>query len=152
MEKFNKYFLLIKAANSGSYSEYHDHLEAIEYSGCEYCLNNQRYIQRTAKVTPKKIGQFVTLWKRNSSGITVPFNAKDNFNYIVIICSQDKKLGRFLFPKNILIQKKIISNIPEDCDGKRGFRVYPKWDMPTSKQAIETQNWQLEYFIENLTL
>lgn len=28
------------------------------------------------------------------------------------------------------------------------IRVYPSWDKPTSNQAIKTQKWQLEYFIE----
>lgn len=28
------------------------------------------------------------------------------------------------------------------------IRVYPSWENPTSKQAIETQKWQLEYFVE----
>lgn len=27
------------------------------------------------------------------------------------------------------------------------IRVYPSWDRPTSKQAMETQQWQLPYFI-----
>ena len=28
------------------------------------------------------------------------------------------------------------------------MRVYPSWDRPTSKLAIQTQNWQLDYFVE----
>nr|WP_144503386.1 MepB family protein [Bacillus pumilus] len=31
--------------------------------------------------------------------------------------------------------------------GKMAMRVYPSWDKPASKQAIETQKWQLEYFV-----
>ena len=151
MEKVNDHFLLIKEANTGSFSDYHDHLEANEYSGCEYRFKNLKYIQRAAKVTPKKNGQFVTLWKRNSSGITTPFDTKDNFNYVVIICVQGKRIGRFLFPKDILIEKKIISNRTQEHSGKRGFRVYPKWDIPKSRQALETQCWQLNYFSPNLT-
>lgn len=27
------------------------------------------------------------------------------------------------------------------------IRVYPSWDNPTSKQAIATQKWQSEYFM-----
>jgi hypothetical protein len=111
-----------------------------------------KYIQRTAKVTPKKNGQFVTLWKRNFDNITIPLEAKDNFNYIVIVCFKDTKFGRFLFPKDVLIQKKIIANSIGKHEGKRGFRVYPKWDSPTSKQAIDTQKWQLNYFSESLVL
>jgi hypothetical protein len=152
MNEFNNDFLLVKKMNSGKFSNYQNHLEAKEYNGCEYYLEEMKYIQRTAKVTPKKIGQFVTLWKRNSDNITTPLDAKDNFNYIVIVCFKDKKFGRFLFPKDILIQRNIISNSIAGHDGKRGFRVYPGWDRPTSKQALDTQKWQLNYFSEGLVL
>ncbi|WP_303966072.1 MepB family protein [Sporosarcina ureae] len=28
------------------------------------------------------------------------------------------------------------------------LRVYPAWDQPTSKQAMNTQKWQLPYFVD----
>ncbi|AEV87064.1 hypothetical protein ACWT_6047 [Actinoplanes sp. SE50] len=31
--------------------------------------------------------------------------------------------------------------------GKRGFRVYPPWVITTSRQAINSQGWQLGYFL-----
>nr|WP_254112750.1 MepB family protein [Bacillus pumilus] len=31
--------------------------------------------------------------------------------------------------------------------GKMAMRVYPSWDKPASKQSIEMQKWQLEYFV-----
>ncbi|RYE38879.1 MAG: MepB domain containing protein, partial [Sphingobacteriales bacterium] len=31
-------------------------------------------------------------------------------------------------------------------NGKRGFRVYPPWDLTENSQARKTQQWQLEYF------
>ncbi|MEG2603136.1 MAG: MepB family protein, partial [Carnobacterium sp.] len=31
---------------------------------------------------------------------------------------------------------------------KRGFRVYPLWDQPDNPQAIQTQKWQLNYFLD----
>jgi|GEM_PF-3635531 len=30
--------------------------------------------------------------------------------------------------------------------GKMAIRVYPPWTTPTVKQAIKTQQWQLQYF------
>ncbi len=150
MDKINEDFLLIQKANRGRLSKYRNHPEANEYGGCEFYLEGLRYIQRTSKVTPKKIGQFVTLWKRNSIGESSPLDFKDKFDYVVIICFQGKRLGRFLFPKDILKQKKILSSAK--VEGKRGFRVYPNWDIPTSKQAIETQRWQLAYFSEEILL
>lgn len=124
-------------------TSYQKHPEASDYDGYEFILNNKKYIHRKAKITPKKIGQFVTLWKRNREGMTCPFDEKDEFDFVVINCEKDQFAGHFLFPKNILIEKKIITSTQE---GKRGFRVYPTWDNPDNKQALQTQNWQKLYF------
>jgi len=51
-----------------------------------------------------------------------------------------------VFPKSELINKGIITTNKKD--GKRGFRVYPKWNKTTNKQAEKTQKWQLNYFYE----
>lgn len=124
--------------------KFHD--EAAEYEGCEYTLDRHRFIQRTAKLTPKKDGQFVTLWKRNRQGITAPFTAEDKFDFVVILCQKRSKSGCFLFPKEILAQKGILQISGKKASGKRGFRVYPTWDYPKNKQALNTQQWQQEYF------
>ena len=120
--------------------------ESKEYDGCEFMLDYKRIIFRSSKITPKKVGQFVTFWKRNEKGITEPFSEKDNFDYYVINVQSENKTGQFVFPKSVLIEKGVISTSTKD--GKRGFRVYPIWDKTISKQAIKTQNWQLNYFFE----
>lgn len=124
---------------------YKIHEEALEYGGCEYTFDGLKYIQRTAKVTPKKIGQFVTLWKRNELGVTAAYEESDDFDFVVIICILNDKEGHFLFSKSDLKRHGIISK-----NGKRGFRVYPSWDSPLSKQAIQTQAWQQKYFFNGL--
>ena len=40
--------------------------EGKEYDACQFKLNGMNIICRSSKVTPKKIGQFVTFWKRNN--------------------------------------------------------------------------------------
>ncbi|MFG1526227.1 MepB family protein [Halobacteriovorax sp. ZH2_bin.1] len=120
------------------------HEEAQEYNGCSYTYEGKHYIQRCSKVTPKKVGQFVTLWKRDSGGKTIPYHSKDSLDYVVIICDTESEQGYFLFPKDALVKKGILSSAGKE--GKRGFRLYPKWDQPTSKQAISSQKWQLDYF------
>ncbi|WP_412463473.1 MepB family protein [Halobacteriovorax sp. RT-2-6] len=120
------------------------HEEAQEYNGCSYIYEGKYYIQRSSKVTPKKIGQFVTLWKRDESGKTIPYHLNDPLDYVLIICDTESEQGYFLFPKDALVKKGILSS--EYKEGKRGFRLYPKWDQPTSKQAISSQKWQLDYF------
>lgn len=118
--------------------------ESTEYQSCSFKLNSIEIIHRFSKITPTKTGQFVTIWKRNDKGITAPFDLSDNFDFIVITSKSDKNLGQFVFPKAVLLEKGIISNI--NTSGKRGIRVYPPWDIPTSKQAEKTQLWQTKYF------
>lgn len=120
--------------------------ESKEYDACQFNLNDLSIICRTAKITPKKIGQFVTFWKRNQNGIIEPFDETDNFDFYVVNIKFENKIGQFVFPKSILIKKGIIST--DHKEGKRAFRVYPNWDIPTNKQAEKTQKWQLNYFYE----
>lgn len=120
--------------------------ESKEYAACRFELNQRRIICRSAKITPKKVGQFVTFWKRNGIGPIEPFHENDAIDYFVVNLRSGDEIGQFVFPKSILIKKGIIST--EQKEGKRAFRVYPKWDFPKSKQAERTQRWQLEYFYE----
>jgi hypothetical protein len=45
--------------------------ESLEYAACSFKLNSMSVKFRVAKITPTKIGQFVTLWKRVSKGGSV---------------------------------------------------------------------------------
>jgi len=121
------------------------HEESKEYAACSFKLSNKAIEHRLAKITPSKTGQFVTIWKRNANGITEPFNATDDIDYLFITTRKDDNLGQFIFPKSVLIDKGIFTL--KEKDGKRGIRVYPPWDVTTSKQAITTQNWQVKYFL-----
>jgi hypothetical protein len=123
-----------------------EELEGKEYNACQFELSERRIILRSSKITPKKVGQFVTFWKRNEKGVTEPFKETDKVDFFVINARSNDSFGQFVFPKYELIRKGILST--ENKDGKRGFRVYPKWDKPQSKQAAKTQNWQLDYFYE----
>lgn len=125
-------------------SNYQQDLESTAYNACSYEVDGEKIIERTAKITPKKIGQFVTCWKRNAKGITQPFEDSDNFDFFIIKVVDDNFAGYFKFSKAVLIKNGIIST--ENKEGKRGFRIYPIWRKPISKQAIKTQTWQLEYF------
>jgi len=123
-------------------------LECEEYMGYTCQLGQYPSTFRKAKITPKKIGQFVTLWQRNAAGITEPYPLTAPFLFYLIAVQQKEHNGFFLFPKTILGDKHILTTPIKE--GKRGFRVYPDWDIPTNKQAIQTQQWQSLYFI-NLT-
>ncbi|GEQ85418.1 hypothetical protein ULMS_09260 [Patiriisocius marinistellae] len=120
--------------------------ESKGYAACNFLLNGLRVISRNAKITPKKTGQFVTFWKRKNDGPIEPFQKEDIFDFYIVNLSTENTIGQFVFPKSILIKKGIISTHKKE--GKRGFRVYPTWDIPTSTQALRTQKWQLDYFYE----
>lgn len=103
-------------------------------------------IIRNAKITPKKIGQFASIWKRNEAGKTQPYTEDDDFDNMIINCKSGESSGAFTFPKSVLINQNIVST--KFKIGKMGMRVYPSWDIVKSKQAIATQKWQLEYFVK----
>ncbi len=121
--------------------------ESQEYSACRFNLNSKTVEFREAKTTPKKTGQFVTIWRRNNAGITQPFCKTDHFDYIIVACETDHRFGVFIFPKSVLIEKKIVT--ANGIEGKRGIRVYPLWDTPSNPQSQKTQTWQSPYFVED---
>ncbi|WP_366183342.1 MepB family protein [Flavobacterium ovatum] len=121
-------------------------LESKEYFAHTFQLGQYKVKFRTAKITPTKTGQFVTLWKRDNQGITAPHSISDDFYFYIIVTRQDRNFGIFLFPKAVLHENRILSD--DSRDGKRGFRVYPIWDKTTSKQAQQTQFWQADYFVD----
>lgn len=128
-----------------SYSEPRPDKESMEYGAGTFKLNGRTVLVRSSKVTPKKMGQFVTFWKRNDLGVTEAYHMTDAFD-LLIINSRSKDLwGQFVFSKTTLAEFKIITR--GKVLGKRGLRVYPSWDKAENKQALKTQAWQLRYFI-----
>ena len=72
--------------------------ECEDYLGYNFQINHLNFKFRKAKITPKKIGQFVTLWKRNpESKQTEPFSSEDVFDFYIIACECEGKFGFFLF-------------------------------------------------------
>jgi hypothetical protein len=120
-------------------------LESKEYDACSFVLDGKIVQYRVSKITPTKIGQFVTIWKRNKDGITEPFDILDELDFIIITSKSGNNFGQFIFPKSVLGDKGIITR--NGKEGKRGIRVYPPWDIPTNRQAVKTQSWQTKYFL-----
>ena len=120
--------------------------ESSEYCAYRFKINNLNVLFRSAKITPTKKGQFVTLWKRkNDKSIIEPFEISDNIDLFVINVKTETNFGQFVFPKSVLVEKGIVTNKKE---GKRAIRIYPVWDLTESTQAKKTQKWQLNYFLE----
>lgn len=119
--------------------------ESVDYNAHQFQLDNLNVVFRTAKITPTKIGQFVTLWKRIGNGPIQPFDFFDAVDLFVVNVKSDNRLGQFVFPKVVLLKQGVLTS--ELKEGKRAIRVYPPWDVTLSKQAQKTQQWQLEYFL-----
>jgi hypothetical protein len=120
--------------------------ESQDYAAATFSLNQQRIQFRAAKITPTKVGQFVTFWKRTNNGPIQPYDLDDAFDFLIVSTRKGNLFGQFVFPKSILRTQKIISD--NGKGGKRAIRVYPPWDKTSSKQAQQTQQWQLRYFVE----
>ncbi|GGE97848.1 hypothetical protein SAMN05443634_106173 [Chishuiella changwenlii] len=119
--------------------------ECEEYLGFNFKVNEWNIKFRKSKITPKKVGQFVTFWKRNEEKQTEPFHLNDEFDFYIIASFDENNSGFFIFPKDILAKKQLISI--NEKEGKRGYRVYPNWVKTENKQAQKTQAWQVNYFV-----
>lgn len=120
--------------------------ESADYGAYAFALNDRQVRFRTAKTTPTKVGQFVTLWKRQGKGPIQPFDQSDAVDYFVVSTRTVEHFGQFVFPKSVLCDRDIVSN--NGVGGKRAMRVYPPWDTTTSRQAGASQRWQCEHFLD----
>lgn len=119
--------------------------ESKDYGASDFEMNNKHIKFRVAKITPIKIGQFVTLWKRSGKKI-LPYDLADPVDLFVVSVHHPSHIGQFVFPKTVLSEKDIVSK--SGSGGKRAMRVYPPWDVTDSRQARKTQDWQLPYFFD----
>lgn len=117
-----------------------------EYAGCIFYLNNKTIRFRKSKITPNKIGQFVSFWEKGDNMQNQAFSYNAAPDLLVITCIDDNKLGQFIFPKEILLKEKILRT--ENQKGKMAMRIYPIWDTPVSNQAKKSQLWQIQYFVD----
>jgi hypothetical protein len=119
--------------------------ESSAYGACSFKLNGKYVQYRISNQTPLKSGQFVTIWKRNSEGVTLPYDVNDDVDFMIINVRNGENEGQFIFSKKTLVSNGLMSQ--NEIGGKRGVRVYAPWDITTNKQAIKSQMWQTKYFI-----
>ncbi|MGW7379135.1 MepB family protein [Streptomyces sp. NPDC054794] len=119
--------------------------EGAEYAAHAFTVGGLAVRFRVAKTTPTKVGQFVTVWQRSTEGPIRPFDTDDGVDVFVISSRDDDGFGQFLFPRDVLCERGIMSR--NGSGGKRGFRVYPPWVTTSSRQARTTQTWQTAYFL-----
>lgn len=124
--------------------------ESADY--CAHALNlaGRRSVFRSAKTTPTKAGQFVTLWQRSAEGPIRPFDKNDGVALFIVRAGSGAGLGQFVFPVGALVRHGVVS--VDGKGGKRALRVYPPDVEVGSEQARRTQKWQCEYFLPTVGL
>lgn len=103
---------------------------------------------RSGKITPTKVGLFVTHWRRTADGTTGPYGVHDSADTLLVTVAEsgtDPAGGVFVFDRASLVAHGIVAR--DGRGGKRGFRVYPPWSTVAPGQASRTQEWQLEHFV-----
>lgn len=146
-------------------------IESENYGACRFSINNKNIVYRVAKTTIDRPGQFVTIWKRpDNLGDITPLDSTDSIDFLIIhtfaVGLDGKKyMGQYIFPKNFLISKHIISH--DGKPGKLAMRIFPPWSdivandkinsldskdivvktAVLSDSARKTQIWQQKYFL-----
>jgi hypothetical protein len=151
VNEFNEALLYV---NKKYYEPNHFIIKAIQeeaqnsdYGAGTFHLNSKSVRFRVAKITPTKIGQFVAFWEKDGNHKNQAYSYDKATDLLVINTFTSKNnFGQFVFPKEVLVKQNILKTAT--TKGKMAIRVYPIWEKPTSKQAVETQKWQLEYFVE----
>lgn len=121
--------------------------ESVEYGAHTFEVNGRNAVFRVARTTPKKAGQFVTLWQRTTPdgrGPIRPYDSSESVDLFMVSVRGDAALGLFVFPQDVLIARGVVST--GFIGGKRAIRVYPPDSEPTNKTAQSTQRWQLEHY------
>lgn len=120
--------------------------ESSEYCACRFDLDGRRVAFRVAKTTPTKIGQFVTIWKRETPEAEIaPLDAADGIDFVIVSVADEANRGQFIFDRQTLVARGVFS--VDGRGGKRAIRVYPPWSKPIAKDAVRTQQWQLRRFL-----
>lgn len=150
MNKFNKALTyvnkLLYEPNHLTIKNIREETQNADYGAGIFQLNSKSIRFRVAKITPTKIGQFVSFWEKDEANKNQAFSYENATDLLVInTFHHNGDFGQFVFPKEVLLKQNILKTA--DTKGKMAIRVYPSWDTPTSKQAIATQKWQLPYFI-----
>ncbi|MEQ7805617.1 mep operon protein MepB [Priestia megaterium] len=149
-----EFYEALTYVNENFYKPNHFAIKAIreeaqnsDYGAGIFQLNSKSIRFRVAKTTSNKVGQFVSFWEKDAAHKNQAFSYGKATDLLVInTFTSTNRFGQFIFPKEVLLKRKILKTAT--TKGKMALRVYPIWDKPTSKQAMETQKWQLEYFVE----
>lgn len=146
-EQVNNLVETIYKANNLLATSLEEESQNAKYGGGKFTLSSKTVRFRVAKTTPTKSGQFVAFWEKDKNNKNRAFHYNQAPELLVINCIGDnREFGQFIFPKEILLKRNILRN--DTSKGKMGIRLYPAWSLPESEEALKTQAWQSEYYID----
>lgn len=116
-----------------------------EYGAYIFTLNALAIRFRVAKITPTKVGQFVTLWERIGDHPIQPYDISDPADLFVISTRNGNHFGQFIFPKAVLGEQDILSDKGE---GGKELSSLPALGQSHESPSSKTQTWQSEYFLD----
>lgn len=138
---------MIYAPNDLTVKSVQEEKQNSKYGAGTFELSSRTVRFRVANITPTKIGQFVAIWEKDKNNKNQPYSYEEAPDLLVITTfKNDNEFGQFIFPKEVLFKQEILRS--HSTKGKMAIRVYPSWDSPTSKQAMQTQKWQVPYFVD----
>ncbi|PID05517.1 MULTISPECIES: MepB family protein [unclassified Sporosarcina] len=125
----------------------HEEKQNAKYGAGTFQISSRTVRFRVANITPSKVGQFVAFWEKDENNKNQPYSYEEAPDLFVITTFKSAhEFGQFIFPKEVMFEQNMLRS--SSTKGKMAIRVYPSWDSPTSKQAMNTQQWQLPYFID----
>lgn len=117
--------------------------ESQDYGACSFEINNKIIEFRVAKITPTKIGQFVTFWKRIGNGPIMPYDMSDSFNLLIVSVRNAHHFGQFIFPKNILWQKNCYRRIAMVASELCAFILHGMSSITRKRKKLKLGNFYI---------
>lgn len=106
-----------------------------EYGAYIFTLNALAIRFRVAKITPTKVGQFVTLWERIGDHPIQPYDISDPADLFVISTRNGNHFGQFIFPKAVLGEQDILSD-----KGEGGKELFESTRLGTIPRVAKLKN------------
>ena len=119
-----------------------------DYEALTFSFKEETYQSRLAKKTPTKAGYFVTCWTKDENNCNQPYSKEAFADYLMIIVIDEELSGYFLFPRELLVEKGILTTF--EHKGKMAFRVYPRGGNHGKKTEGKTQRGKGKWLLEGI--
>lgn len=126
MNEFNKTLIfvneLLYEPNHLTIKNIREETQNSDYRAGVFQLNSKSVRFRVAKITPNKVGQFVSFWEKNEANKNQAFSYDNATDLLVInTFNNTGDFGQFVFPKEVLLKQNILKTA--NTKGKMAIRV-----------------------------